>query len=454
MNGCHILVVEDDSELREAIAETFEYEGYKTTAAANAKEALARLSETAFDLVLTDVQMEGMDGYSLMKSIRKSYSDTPVILMTAYAAIEQAIEAIKGGACEYLIKPFEANALFDVVKKHIKPVNEKQELVVINDEMSRSIFLLAKRAAQSDISILINGESGTGKEVLAKFIHRHSLRNERMFLAMNCAAIPENMLEAELFGYEKGAFTGAHHRYLGKFEQAQGGTLLLDEISEMNINLQAKLLRVLQEREIQRLGGKDIIKLDVRVLATSNRDLKKEVEENRFREDLFYRLNVFPLSLSPLRERKEDILPLAEAMLKKHSTGVNTPKHFSENALQKLLQHAWPGNIRELENVIQRALVICVRSEISETDLCFDLIQSSLRSEIPCDTKHFPSLLSDIRQHEQQKILATLEDCRGDRKSTAIKLGISPRTLRYKLSKMREKGIAVPSANYILNASY
>lgn len=271
MNGCHILVVEDDSELREAIAETFEYEGYKTTAAANAKEALARLSETAFDLVLTDVQMEGMDGYSLMKSIRKSYSDTPVILMTAYAAIEQAIEAIKGGACEYLIKPFEANALFDVVKKHIKPVNEKQELVVINDEMSRSIFLLAKRAAQSDISILINGESGTGKEVLAKFIHRHSLRNERMFLAMNCAAIPENMLEAELFGYEKGAFTGAHHRYLGKFEQAQGGTLLLDEISEMNINLQAKLLRVLQEREIQRLGGKDIIKLDVRVLATRDR---------------------------------------------------------------------------------------------------------------------------------------------------------------------------------------
>lgn len=454
MDEHNILIVEDDTELRHAIEETLQYKGYRAVSAANGKEALAYLAQSPFDLVISDVQMDEMNGYQLMENIKKKHSDIPIILMTAYAAVDQAIAAIKNGACEYLVKPFEAGFLLEVIRKNVRAINKDENPIIINDDASRRVFMLAKRAAQSDVSILINGESGTGKEVLARFIHRHSQRSEKKFLAINCAAIPENMLEAELFGYEKGAFTGAHHRYQGKFEQAQGGTLLLDEISEMNINLQAKLLRVLQEREIQRLGGKDIVKLDVRVLATSNRDLKNEVERNNFREDLFYRLNVFPLTINPLRERKEDILPLARAMLLKHSSSDGAQRHFSVGAIHKLLQHAWPGNVRELENVIQRALVISTDTEITEADLCFELIHLNMQYVGHNQNSVSGSLVADVKQHEQQAILAVLENCGGDRKSTALKLGISPRTLRYKLSKMREQGIAVPSSSHILHTSF
>jgi two-component system response regulator FlrC len=298
---------------------------------------------------------------------------------------------------------------------------------------------LARRVAATEVTVMINGASGTGKEVLARFIHAQSPRAGGPFVAINCAAIPDTLLEATLFGYEKGAFTGAQRSTPGKFEQAQGGTLLLDEISELDLGLQAKLLRVLQERELERVGGHDTVELDVRVLATSNRTLREEVAAGRFREDLFYRLNVFPLTLPPLRERPRDILPLADALLRRRTPPGERPPALGSQAAARLLGQGWPGNVRELDNVLQRALVLRRGDTIEAADLCFE----ELHAEAPAAVAT-GGLSADLRSVEGERILATLHRVNGSRASAAELLGISPRTLRYKLARLREAGAAIP----------
>jgi two-component system response regulator FlrC len=324
-------------------------------------------------------------------------------------------------------------------------------------EHSRRLMDLARRVAATDCTVLIVGESGTGKEVLARFLHRESPRAQRAFIAVNCAAIPETMLEAVLFGYERGAFTGAHASHPGKFEQAQGGTLLLDEITEMPLALQAKLLRVLQEREVERLGGRSALPLDVRVLATTNRNLRAEVAGGRFREDLYYRLNVFPLGVAPLRERRDDILPLAMQLLASHCRPGEQIPAVSAAAAQLLLTYRWPGNVRELDNLLQRALILTSGAVIEPEHIRFELSASALdeaavpiagstATSPPAASEPATGGLSDsLRQAERALILAALRETAGDRGRVAQRLGISPRTLRYKLARLREAGVDVPA---------
>jgi two-component system response regulator FlrC len=313
--------------------------------------------------------------------------------------------------------------------------------------ISLRLVELARRVAQSDCTVLISGESGSGKEVLAQFIHRCSSRIDKTFVAVNCAAIPENMLEAILFGYERGAYTGAHAAHAGKFEQAQGGTLLLDEVSEMPLGLQAKLLRVLQEREVERLGGRGPLSLDVRVLATTNRNLRAEVQAGRFREDLYYRLNVFPLTVSTLRERREDVLPLAMRLLTSRCRPGEPIPALSADAAHALLMYPWPGNVRELDNVMQRALILANGPVIEAEHIQFELGAAIAPQIFPITpTAQSDSALADSLEHtEQELILDALRSGNGNRQSAARRLGISPRTLRYKLARLREQGIAVPA---------
>jgi two-component system response regulator FlrC len=437
MKEADILVVEDDRAFREALCDTLELAGYRVSCAGEGSEALARLDKLKVRLVLCDVKMAPMDGPTLLGKIKRLFPGLPVVLMTAYGTIEQAVQAIQAGACDYLVKPFSREALLEQVKRYLAPPLEGEAIAV--DPASRKVYDLARQVAPTDANVLILGESGTGKEVLARYVHRHSGR-QGAFVAINCAAIPEALLEAELFGYEKGAFTGALRSQPGKFELAQGGTLLLDEISEMNLQLQAKLLRVLQEKELERLGGRQVIKLDVRVIAISNRNLREEVAAGRFREDLYYRINVFPLYLPPLRARPQDIPPLAQALVARHA-GAKAPK-FSAEAMRKLKAYRWPGNVRELENVIRRALILCQDDWIGPEALIFDEGQEALEARlapVAC------GLERGLRSLEEQIILTTLKQENGSRLSTARRLGISPRTLRYKLAKMREAGILIPS---------
>lgn len=446
----NILLAEDDTNLRDIIADTLTSEDYSVDPVSDGTQAQLMLKQKNYDLVLSDVQMPGLNGCELMSEAKQAYVETPFLLMTAYGTIEQAVEAMRNGACDYLVKPFDADVLLSAVKKHIQDFSAPSGGAVIADGQSKKLFNLAARVAKSRVSVLICGESGVGKEVLARYIHQNSPLNEGPFVAINCAAIPENMLEAVLFGYEKGAFTGAYQRTIGKFELAQGGTLLLDEISEMDLALQAKLLRVLQEKEIERIGGRKPISLDVRVLATTNRDLRDQVASGKFREDLFYRLNVFPLTVLPLQQRIDDILPIAEAMLEKHRPEDQAVHYiFSEVAKQKLVSHSWPGNVRELENVIQRALVLCQGDTVEAEDLVLE--NAMLLSETECisDSAVERELCSDLKKHEQALILEALKKGNGSRKYAAETLGISPRTLRYKLSRMRDQGIAVPNARGI-----
>ncbi|MCI0655058.1 MAG: sigma-54 dependent transcriptional regulator, partial [Methylococcaceae bacterium] len=322
MNQADVLIVEDDARLREALSDTLELAGFSVRTASDGLDALDKLSTCRVRVVVSDVQMENMDGLALLENIGAQFKGLPVILMTAYGTIQKAVRAMQKGAVDYLVKPFEADTLVDRVSKHLSGSSSRELGFIVEDPKTLALYELAKRVAKAESTVLIQGESGTGKEVLARFIHENSWREAGPFIAINCAAIPENMLEAILFGYERGAFTGAYQAKPGKFELAQGGILLLDEISEMELGLQAKLLRVLQEREVERLGGRKAISLDVRILATTNRNLRQRVSDGAFREDLFYRLNVFPLTLPPLRERRGDILPLARALLERHGRDV------------------------------------------------------------------------------------------------------------------------------------
>ena len=463
MNGSTILVVEDDQALAEALQDTLINAGYNVITAEHGRKALAQLENNDVNLIVSDINMPQMSGDVLLKRVKTLYPDIPVVLMTAYGTIEQAVDAMRDGAVDYMVKPFEAEVLITMVSRYIGESGEDTDMITA-DAASSELAAIAKRVADSEASIMITGESGTGKEVLAHFIHNNSSRSEQPFIAINCAAIPENMLEATLFGYEKGAYTGAYKASPGKFELAQGGTILLDEISEMDIGLQAKLLRVLQEKEVERLGGSKIIELDVRVLATSNRDMQEVVADGKFREDLYYRLNVFPLHLLPLSERTDDIIPLTQRLLEKHALSAHRAiPDLSEEASQKLIDYAWPGNVRELDNVVQRALILQSGDTILENDIHFEAARRAKpalkvvdertdRTEVEAESSS-DSLTGDLKQREWNLILGAIKSAKGSRKMTAEKLGISERTLRYKLARMRDAGITVPDSSQIASQS-
>jgi len=458
MSKSNILIVEDDFDLREALCDTLKLAGYNVLEATNGNVALDMLENEEVNMIVSDVQMDGMDGHTLLKRVKSQYSDIPIVLMTAYGTIQKAVEAMQSGAVDYLVKPFEAEVLVNMVSQYIVPVDNELELVA-EDQRTKDAVALAQRVADSDATVLINGESGTGKEVFAQLIHKFSPRNNGPFIAINCAAIPENMLEAMLFGYEKGAFTGAYKSSPGKFELADTGTILLDEISEMDLGLQAKLLRVLQEREVERLGGNNLIPLNIRVVATTNRDMKKEVREGRFREDLYYRLNVFPITLPALRERPADIVPLFNYLLRRHMEGTGKPvPNLTDGACDSLRGHNWSGNVRELDNVAQRALILQNDGEIETSHIMFEPEQVSgtnyssvTLEEAPfadddCSEEGSDYLGDNLKNQEYRLILDALKITSGSRKNAAEKLGISQRTLRYKLAKMREVGMSIPAA--------
>ena len=426
-----ILVVEDDAALREALVDTLELSGYQSVAAAQAEAALACLEHTPVGLVLSDVQMPGIDGHALLRTLKSRQPDIPVVLMTAYGQIDKAVDAMREGAADYLPKPFDPERLLATVARYYQSGLHEDAGLIAEDPASQTLLDLARRVAASDASVLLTGESGVGKEVFARFIHVQSSRQKAPFVAVNCAAIPENLLESVLFGHEKGSFTGAATTQPGKFEQANGGTLLLDEISELPLNLQAKLLRVLQEREVERVGGRVALPLDVRILAASNRDLAAWVSEGRFREDLYYRLNVFPLEIPPLRKRPADIAPLARQFLKRCEESVGRRGFIlSEAALAALTRHGWPGNIRELGNVMQRAMILAPSAEIRPEHLM--LPSGPQRRDTPAAT--------GLKDMERETILDTLERLDGSRRRTAEALNMSERTLRHKLKQYREAG--------------
>ena len=443
MSKVNILLVEDDDELLQALVDTLSIDNYVVHAVNTLAKALSCLKNQNIDLIVSDVNFNEEDkkcslqtGLDLLKYTRENSLQIPFVLMTAYATVDKAVAAVKLGAIDYLVKPFEAEQLINIVQKNVQVKKDDSIFVAVDDESVR-VKRLAAQVASTDVTILINGESGTGKEVLASYIHHCSARTNEPFVAINCAAIPENMLEAMLFGYEKGAYTGAHTSNPGKFEQAQGGTLLLDEISEMDISLQAKLLRVLQEKQVERLGGKSVIDLNVRILATTNRNIKKEVEEGRFREDLYYRLSVFPIELKALRDRRDDILPIIESLLYKYRN-ISGNISFSDAAKQKLVSYRWPGNVRELDNVIQRAIVLCNGQTILPEHVYLD-----------DDTQDDGIVIqpeNNLKENERSLILHALKEGKGSRKHAAEQLGISPRTLRYKLARLKDEGVDVPSA--------
>lgn len=438
-----ILIVEDDAALREAVSDTLNIAGYTIFQADSTESAVLELKKRNIDLVITDVQMPGRSGLDLLTFIRRQFETMPVLLMTAYANVADAVKAMQAGAVDYLSKPFSPQVLLNLVEKSLPQNTGKQSIYV--DPASLHLVNLAHRVAKSPAAVLITGASGTGKEILAREIHGASDRKLASFVAINCAAIPESMLEATLFGYEKGAFTGATQACPGKFEQANGGTLLLDEISEMALPLQAKLLRVLQEQQVERLGSERTLELDVRIIATSNRNLRESVEQGKFREDLFYRLNVFPLHWPSLAERPADIIPLAKHLLKKHHPQ-GCPPEFSQEAILRLQQYAWSGNVRELENVMQRALVLCQSEQIESRDI---LLESQLNEvqtiAAQSATQMQSKTLSELKLSELQMIQNTLNECQGKRSLAAEKLGISARTLRYKIAKMRQMGMQIPN---------
>ncbi|MCE7586786.1 sigma-54 dependent transcriptional regulator [Vibrio fluvialis] len=462
-----VLIVEDDEGLREALVDTLALAGYEWLEADCAEDALVKLKTYPVDIVVSDVQMAGMGGLVLLRNIKQHWPNLPVLLMTAYANIEDAVSAMKEGAIDYMAKPFAPEVLLNMVSRYAPVKSDDNGDAVVADEKSLKLLALAEKVAKTDANVMVLGPSGSGKEVMSRYIHNASPRKDGPFVAINCAAIPDNMLEATLFGYEKGAFTGAVQACPGKFEQAQGGTILLDEISEMDLNLQAKLLRVLQEREVERLGSRKSIKLDVRVLATSNRDLKSYVQEKKFREDLYYRLNVFPIAWPALCERKGDIEPLANHLVERHckKLGLAVPK-VSSAAIGKLLAYNWPGNVRELDNVIQRALILSEQDNIDQEHILLEGLDwqdaSSLQHVVesgevappeikPVAEVDFAKAISsgaglggELRDQEYAIIMETLVECHGRRKEMAEKLGISPRTLRYKLAKMRDAGIDIP----------
>ncbi len=441
-----ILVIDDEESMRIALAEALSRSGHLVDCISNGYDALKKVQSSSCKLVITDVRMPKMNGLEVLQEIKKVLPQIPVIMITAYGTIHNAVEAMKKGATDYILKPFSFEELDAVVKRALMDGRgqgsslrdeQKQREITTRDLQMLKLMDLAKGIAFSKSTVLIQGESGTGKELFARYIHQHSERREKKFIAVNCAAIPENLLESELFGYEKGAFTGAVSRRLGKFELADGSTLLLDEVSEMGLKLQAKLLRVLQEFEIDRVGGKEPVSIDVRTIATTNVELEQAIEKGKFREDLFYRLNVIPLKIPPLRERKEDIPLLVEHFVNKHCLRCNkeTPQ-VSPEVLTVLKNYEWRGNVRELENVIERTILLH-RDEVLLPEHLL------IMEKVGGNGKEKGSISkgsSSMKEMEKELILKTLEELGGNRTHAARSLGISIRTLRNKLSDYRKEG--------------
>lgn len=432
-----ILVVDDEQAMRLAISESLTRKGYSVVTAEDGHDAIEKVRNGSFRMVITDVKMPKSDGMEVLRFVKEVSPETPVVMVTAFGAISHAVEAMKIGASDYIVKPFSSDVLESTVRRSLKLADKVDEKVagrtgssdgkgiITDDPKMLSLLSMARNAAASTATILIMGESGTGKELIARYIHSNSLRKEGPFVAVNCASIPNGLLESELFGHERGSFTGAFSTRLGKFEQANKGTILLDEVSEMEMALQAKLLRVIQEREVDRVGGKKPISLDIRIVATTNKNLWEQVKKGSFREDLFYRLNVFPLNLPPLRERIKDIQLLAEVFLKKfcekHEKSIEC---ISDDARNLLASHSWKGNIRELENCIERAVLLGEGKSLLPEALFLEKSPVKVTAAVSG---------TSIWEVEKDLIFKTLEDMEGNRTRAAKVLGISVRTLRNKL---------------------
>lgn len=483
-----ILVVDDDQTQRIALFEALNKVGYDVVVAENGVMGLELLQKESFVLVVTDIRMPEMNGLELMQKIKMTRPGLPVVVVTAFATVDTAIEAMKKGASDYILKPFPAEVIQETVKRIVEEVRldsavafeaQNGEYSVSGQDIAKiaknrntakpivgkdpgwlKVVEKAKAVASSKATVLILGESGTGKEVLARYLHTESERSTGPFVALNCAALPDGLLESELFGHEKGAFTGAIAAKKGKFEYADGGTLLLDEIGEVPLHLQAKLLRVLQEEEVDRLGGKAPVKFDVHVVATTNRNLLEAVEKGEFRQDLFYRLNVIPLKLPSLSERKVDIPLLTDFFIERYSEKYKKEfKVLSDRSLKRFLDYAWPGNVREMENMIERAVLLSQGGALEPWDLWdedaaeyMEPIESadlpSSQAVTPNDGQAAPILVQSgemvsLREAERQMIMQALHKTDNNRTHAAKMLGISVRTLRNKLNEYRTKGFSV-----------
>ena len=436
-----ILLVEDDRALREALGDTLELGGYRYRAVDSAEAALLALSNEDFGLMVSDVNMPGMDGHELQMLVRQRHPQVPVLLMTAYGAVERAVEAMRQGAVDYLVKPFEPKVLLGLVARHACGQLGAADLEgpVAVEPASRQLLALAARVARSDSTVLVSGESGTGKEVLARYIHQQSARANKPFIAINCAAIPDNMLEATLFGHEKGAFTGAIATQPGKFELAEGGTLLLDEISEMPLALQAKLLRVLQEREVTRVGTVRPIPVDVRVIAATHHDLEGLVEEGRFRADLYFRLKVFQIRIPDLKDRTGDIPALVAGAVVAWNERVVDPARqisgISDETLEVLESYDWPGNVRELMAAIEHACIVCDGNRILPCHLPPEILERDPAAVEATDgrTEATRRYQAPDPAAERDAIRQALHDAEGNRTRAAAALGMGRTTLWQKL---------------------
>ncbi|MBD3184878.1 response regulator [Candidatus Poribacteria bacterium] len=442
-----VLIVDDEPLVCESLDELIKRNGYKTYKAYNGHEALEFIKKEIPSVIITDINMPKLDGMQLLLKTKDIAPEVPVIIITGYGTIQTAVEAMKHGAYDFIMKPFSNSDIGEIIRKAISSQNKNKiniaekfishhnpkHGIITEDPEMLEIMKKVRRIAQTDSTVLIQGESGTGKELIARAIHRLSHRSDGAYVAVNCAALPEGLIESELFGHERGSFTGAVARRIGKFELAHGGTLLLDEVSEMDIPFQAKLLRALQEREIVRVGGTQSIGVDVRVVATTNKDLIKEVEKGNFREDLFYRLCVVPIFLPPLREREDDIPILAQYFINKFCSKVGIKhKDISQDAVGFLKEHTWPGNVRELENTIERALSLAESESIKPDDL---LLTKRKKPSRYISLK----LGTSIYDAEKELILRTLEYSGGNKQKTSEILGITSKTIRSKLHQYKEK---------------
>ena len=451
----HILVVDDEDKMRNILKIMLSMKGHRVDEAADGETALSLIKENSYDLIISDIRMPGLDGMELLKKVKALEHPVPVVFITAYATVDSAVEAMRAGAVDYIPKPFEEERIHLTVERALgisRLLSEKEALrreleekylpkdLVCASEAMKKIFEMVHRVAkQPNTTVLITGESGVGKEVVARYLHRTSPRKDRRFIAINCAAIPPTLLESELFGHEKGAFTGATTRKKGIFEAAQGGTVFLDEVGDLPLEAQAKLLRVLQERKVQRVGGTEEIPVDVRIVAATNQDLEKLVEEGKFRADLYYRLNVFPINIPPLRERREDIIPLAEFFARKFGNleGHQGP-FFTAGAQKILLSYHWPGNVRELANAVERALILA-GGEVPLTAEHFGFLSSS-PGQAKKATFELPPEGISLEELEKDLIRQALERTRGNQSAAARLLGLTRSKFRTRMKMLKESG--------------
>ncbi|MFC1745287.1 sigma-54-dependent transcriptional regulator [Candidatus Riflebacteria bacterium] len=447
-----ILIIEDNKGLLTVLEDTLKNQGMDVTTVQNGDQAIKMLEKGRFDVVISDMRLPQKSGMEILEYVKQELPETPVVLMTAFAEVETAIKALKMGAEEYLIKPFSIHEFEIVVNKCLDLQRLKREYSLYktefqkslkkfigNSEVMKNTFRTIQRVAQTDAVVLVTGESGTGKELVASSIHNNSRRNKGPFVKVNCASLPETLLESELFGHEKGAFTGAEQRRIGRFELAEGGTIFLDEIGEIPLSSQTKLLRVLQEKEFERIGGNRVLPVNVRVVAATNKDLQKGIKEGVFREDLYYRINVIPIELSPLREKKDDIPLLVQHFILEICVKMKIqPLKIEKDALEALMEYSWPGNIRELRNVIERMIVLSSAPTLTLLDLPVDIIQApgnqkSDTLQISMDDEE--GLVEKIEKYEKTLIKGAYQNCNGIQVKTAEKLKIKRTALQYKLKK-------------------